>query len=78
MIEPIASTKITDAGYKRLSVQYSNSTGNIPSKIPLAPATSASPLDEGERTEVRGLATRSQQHHPHPTLSLEKGEANMR
>src|SRR6266403_71441 len=41
----------------------------------LGKMTSASPLDEGERTEVRGLATRSQQHDPHPTLSLEKGEA---
>jgi len=41
----------------------------------LGKVTSASPLDEGERTEVRGLATRSQQHDPHPTLSLEKGEA---
>src|SRR5216110_1706119 len=41
----------------------------------LGKVTSASPLDEGERTEVRGLATRSKQHDPHPTLSLEKGEA---
>ena len=36
---------------------------------------SASPLAEGERIEVRGFVKRSQQHNPHPTLSLEKGEA---
>ena len=37
---------------------------------------SASPLDEGERIEVKGFVKRSQQHKPHPTLSLERrGEA---
>ena len=37
---------------------------------------SASPLGEGERIEVRGVVKRSQQSdNPHPTLSLEKGEA---
>src|SRR6266516_4534028 len=36
---------------------------------------SASPLREGERSEVRGFTTYSQQRNPHPTLSLEKGEA---
>src|SRR5439155_13297973 len=38
-----------------------------------ASAKSASPFREGERTEVRGFATWSE--NPHPTLSLEKGEA---
>jgi phosphatidylserine decarboxylase len=38
-------------------------------------AKSASALEGGEKTEVRGSATRSQQYNPHPTLSLEKGEA---
>jgi phosphatidylserine decarboxylase len=37
--------------------------------------TSASPLDEGERIEVRGFVTELQQHNSHPALSLEKGEA---
>ncbi len=41
----------------------------------LASAKSASPLREGERTKVRGFTTHSQQQKPHPTLSLEKGEA---
>src|SRR5881392_2834932 len=41
----------------------------------LASAKSASPLREGERTKVRGFTTHSQQQNPHPTLSLEKGEA---
>ncbi len=36
---------------------------------------SVSPLREGERSEVRGFTTYSQQRNPHPTLSLEKGEA---
>jgi len=36
---------------------------------------SASPLREGERSEVRGFTTYSQQRNHHPTLSLEKGEA---
>jgi phosphatidylserine decarboxylase len=40
-----------------------------------ASAESASPLREGERIEVRGFTTYSQQRNPHPTLSLEKGEA---
>jgi phosphatidylserine decarboxylase len=50
-----------------------------------ASAKSASPLCKGERTacravaqrrrEVRGFTTHSQQQNPHPTLSLEKGEA---
>jgi phosphatidylserine decarboxylase len=50
-----------------------------------ASAKSASPLREGERIacravaqrrrEVRGFTTHSQQQNPHPTLSLEKGEA---
>jgi len=40
-----------------------------------ASAKSASPLREGERTEVRGFTTHWQQQNPHPTLSLEKGEA---
>jgi phosphatidylserine decarboxylase len=41
----------------------------------LASAKSASPLREGERTDVRGVTTHSQQQNPHPTLSLQKGEA---
>src|SRR4029077_1922152 len=41
----------------------------------LGKVTSASPLDEGEKTEARGLPTSSQEHDPHPTLFLEKGEA---
>src|SRR6184192_657368 len=40
-----------------------------------ASAESASPLREGERIEVRGFTTYSQQRNPHRTLSLEKGEA---
>jgi phosphatidylserine decarboxylase len=40
-----------------------------------ASKTSASPLREGERSEVRGFATSLQRQNPHPTLSLEKGEA---
>jgi len=40
-----------------------------------ASAESASPLREGERIEVRGFTTYSQQRNPHPTLSLGKGEA---
>jgi len=40
-----------------------------------ASAKSASPLREGERIKVRGFTTHSQQQNPHPTLSLEKGEA---
>jgi phosphatidylserine decarboxylase len=40
-----------------------------------ASAKSASPLRERERTKVRGFITHSQQQNPHPTLSLEKGEA---
>src|SRR5438034_334009 len=40
-----------------------------------ASAESASPLREGERIEVRGFTTYSQQRNPHPTLSLEKREA---
>ena len=41
-----------------------------------ASAESASPHREGERIEVRGFTTCSQQRNPHPTLSLEKGEAD--
>ena len=40
-----------------------------------ASAKSASSLRKGERTEVRGLTTHSQQQNRHSTLSLEKGEA---
>jgi phosphatidylserine decarboxylase len=40
-----------------------------------ASAKAASPLREGQRTTVRGFTTHSQQRNPHPTLSLEKGEA---
>jgi len=40
-----------------------------------ASAESASPLREGERIEVIGFTTYSQQRNPHPTLSLEKREA---
>jgi phosphatidylserine decarboxylase len=39
-----------------------------------ASVESASPLREGERIEVRGFTTHSQQQNPHPTLSLGKGE----
>jgi hypothetical protein len=38
---------------------------------------SASPLGEGERIEVRGATTKIRSENPHPTLSLEKGEANV-
>jgi hypothetical protein len=43
-----------------------------------APTSSASPLFEGERIEVRGFIDWRQLQNPHPALSLEKGEANMR
>jgi hypothetical protein len=36
---------------------------------------SASPLGEGERIEVRELIESAESDHPHPSLSLEKGEA---
>jgi hypothetical protein len=36
---------------------------------------SASPFDEGERTEVRGFSPALTSLNPHPTLSLRKGEA---
>jgi hypothetical protein len=36
---------------------------------------SASPLGEGERIEVRGVIESAESDNPHPTLSLEKGEA---
>jgi len=39
---------------------------------------SASPLGEGERIEVRGLIECSKSDNPHPTLSLEKGDAKER
>jgi len=35
----------------------------------------ASALREGERIEVRGFVNYSALQNPHPTLSLEKGEA---
>jgi hypothetical protein len=38
---------------------------------------SASPLAEGERIEVRGFTFVPASLNPHPTLSLEKGEANV-
>jgi hypothetical protein len=38
---------------------------------------SASPLVEGERIEVRGSPQGIMSQNPHPTLSLEKGEANV-
>jgi hypothetical protein len=38
---------------------------------------SASPLGEGERTEVRGSPFVLTPLNPHPTLSLGKGEANI-
>jgi hypothetical protein len=38
---------------------------------------SASPLAEGERIEVRGSMPGMRSQNPHPTLSLEKGEANV-
>jgi len=37
----------------------------------------ASPLGEGEKTEVRGSTLVLASLNPHPTLSLEKGEANV-
>ena len=37
----------------------------------------ASPLGKGERTKVRGSAMVITSLSPHPTLSLEKGEANI-
>jgi hypothetical protein len=36
---------------------------------------SASPIGEGERIEVRGVIESAESDNPHPTLSLEKGEA---
>jgi len=38
---------------------------------------SASPLAEGERIEVRGSMLGIRSQNPHPTLCLEKGEANV-
>jgi hypothetical protein len=38
-------------------------------------AQSASPLGERDRFEVRGLRECANSDDPHPTLSLEKGEA---
>jgi hypothetical protein len=38
---------------------------------------SASPLAEGERIEVRGSMPGMRSLNLHPTLSLEKGEANV-
>jgi hypothetical protein len=38
---------------------------------------SASPLSQGERIEVRGSTVVLTSLNPHPTLSLEKGEANV-
>ena len=38
---------------------------------------SASLLSEGERIEVRGSTAVLTSLNPHPTLSLEKGEANV-
>jgi len=37
----------------------------------------ASPLAEGKRIEVRGSMPGIRSQNPHPTLSLEKGEANV-
>jgi hypothetical protein len=37
----------------------------------------ASPLGERERTEVRGSTLVLTSLNPHPTLSLERGEANI-
>ncbi|MEY2601885.1 MAG: hypothetical protein QOJ36_1204 [Verrucomicrobiota bacterium] len=37
----------------------------------------ASPLYEGERIQVRGSTLVLTSLNPHPTLSLEKGEANV-
>jgi len=37
----------------------------------------AFPLNEGERAEVRGSTLVPASLNPHPTLSLEKGEANV-
>ena len=37
----------------------------------------ASPLGKGERTKVRACTCVIASVHPHPTLSLEKGEANI-
>jgi sulfoxide reductase heme-binding subunit YedZ len=39
------------------------------------PAVSASPLTEGEKIEVRGFLPDCVKRNPHPTLSLDKGEA---
>ena len=41
-------------------------------------AVSASPIAEGERTEVRGFIYDTPRPNPHPTLSLAKGEASER
>ena len=75
MIGPISSAEISDSPSKKPSVQYSISKGYAPSKSRLAPASSASPLSEGERIEVRGFLDRLRLQNPHPALSLEKGEA---
>ena len=40
-----------------------------------ADAKSASPLGEGGRIEVRPFVKWSESQNPHPTLSLEQGEA---
>jgi hypothetical protein len=37
----------------------------------------AYPLAEGERIEVRGSMPGIRSQNPHPTLSIEKGEANV-
>jgi len=47
--------------------------------FPETAALSASPLAEGERIEVRGFLSKTRtKPHPHPALSLRKGEATQK
>ena len=50
-----------------MSSHVRNVTGFLP----------AFPLAKGERIEVRGSTLAPASLNPHPTLSLEKGEANV-
>jgi hypothetical protein len=50
---------------------------NEPHMVGVTTCLSASPLAEGERIEVRGFTFVPASLNPHPTLSLEKGEANV-
>jgi hypothetical protein len=78
MMTPISPTDITTADFKKSSIVHSRSGRIAPANMRPGSGGSASPLNEGERIEVRSfrqIRTVIVPKNPHPTLSLGKGEA---